>query len=277
MLKQLNTQLIRVNLVWGGAERRRQAPARQPDEPERPGLRLVGLRPHRLLRAAERDQGRLLDRRDAAVGERREGRQRRARRTRSTSSASRPPRRARYSGTFKATDGRILPPVRQLARLERAEQPGLPAAAVQEGQGQGRDPERDRLREDLQRGRQGRPQDHGRRVEGRVRRHRPARQQQPELVPARRVAAAVPARDEEGGREGLRRLRAPPVLRRPARDAEHAAAARDPRQRADRDHARQHQPPHPRGHAPVREQADLDHRVRLPDQPARPDLRRLVR
>ncbi len=45
---------------------------------------------------------------------------------------------------------------------------------------------------------------------------------------------------------------------------------------ADRDHARQHQPAHSRGDAPVREQADLDHRVRLPDEPARPDLRRLV-
>ena len=38
MLKPLNTQLIRVNLVWGGAGRRRQAPARQPGEPGRPGL-----------------------------------------------------------------------------------------------------------------------------------------------------------------------------------------------------------------------------------------------
>ena len=275
-LKQLKTQLIRVNLVWGGAERRLQAPAREPDEPERPGLRLVGLRPHRLLRAAERDQGRLLDRRDAAVGERRQGRQRRAQ-ERARPRALRDRRRAALQRHVQDEGGPDPAAGAPVARLERAEQPGLPAAPVQEGQRQGRDPERDRLREDLQRRRQGRAQDDGRRVEGRVRRHRPAREQQPELLPAGGLAAPVPAGDEEGGREGVRRLRAPPVLRRPARDAEHAAAARDPRQRADRDHARQHQPARRRGDAPLREQADLDHRVRLPDQPARPDLRRLVR
>ena len=92
----------------GRAERRRQATAREPDEPERSGLRLGGLRPHGAVRAAERDQGRLLDRRDAAVGERRRGRQRRARRTRSTSSASRPPRRGATAARSGA--GRADPP-----------------------------------------------------------------------------------------------------------------------------------------------------------------------
>ncbi len=172
----------------GRGQRRRQAQARQPDEPERPGLRLVGLRPNRLLRAAARDQGRLLGRRDAAVGERGQGRQRgpqeRAR-----------PRAVRHGcraplQRHLPDEGRADPPAgTAVARLERAEQPGLPAAPVQEGQGQGRDPERDRLREDLQRRRQGRAQDHDRRVQGRLRRHRPARQQQPELRPAGRLAA----------------------------------------------------------------------------------------
>ena len=51
-----------------------------------------------------------------------------------------------------------------------------------------------------------------------------ARQQQPELGTAGARADRVPARDEEGGRDGLRRVRAPPVLRLADRDAVHAAA-----------------------------------------------------
>ena len=42
-----------------------------------------------------------------------------------------------------------------------------------------------------------------------------ARQQQPEGRQALRLAARLPARAEEGRRDRLRRLRAPPVLRRP--------------------------------------------------------------
>ncbi len=49
----------------------------------------------------------------------------------------------------------------------------------------------------------------------RLRRHRPARQQQPEQQPAVRLAARLPARRQEGRSEELRRLGAPPVLRRP--------------------------------------------------------------
>ena len=118
------------------------------------------------------------------------GRQRRARRTRSTSSASRPRPRARYSGKFKAPDGRVLPPVRQWLAWNEPNNPAF-------------------LRPQYTQGRRascviqsaidyakicnaivkGVRDDHGRRLEGRLRRHRPARQQQPELRPARRLAA----------------------------------------------------------------------------------------
>jgi hypothetical protein len=88
----------------------------------------------------------------------------------------------------------------QLARVERAEQPDLPEAAVQEDLEGLADPERQGLREDVQRHRRRDPRRHDRRLEGGVRRHRPARQQQPELAPRLRLAARVPARDEDGRR-----------------------------------------------------------------------------
>ena len=241
VLKQLRTQVIRVNLVWGGPNGVAKRRPANPMNPNDPAYHWSVYDRTVQLRAAVRDQGHVLDLRHAALGERRRRRQRR------------PEERARPRAL---RDGRGPPlqrhvprrrrpchsPGAPLARLERAEQPRLPAAAVPQGGGQGRDPERDRLREDLQRDRQGHPEDDDRRLEGRLRRDRPARQQQPELEQARRVAAAVPARDEEGRRQGVRRLRAPPVLRCASRDAEHAAAARDPRQCGDRDHARKHRP-----------------------------------
>ena len=83
------------------------------------------------------------------------------------------------------------------------------------------------------------------------------------------LTAHLPARPEAGPR-ALRRLRAPPVLPASERVAAQAAA------RAARGHAREHQRAAPRAHAALRQQAPLDHRVRLPDEPARSQLRRLL-
>ena len=81
---------------------------------------------------------------------------------------------------------------------------------------------------------------------------------------------------KKAGAKGFDAYAASPVLRGTTRDAEHAAAARDPRQRGDRDHARELQPADQRGDAPLRQQADLDHRVRLPDESTGQGLRRLL-
>ena len=136
-LKTLKTQLIRVNLVWGGAERRRQAQAgrtrRTRTTPPTTGRSTTGpstTRQQYGIKVVFSIIGTPPWANGAA------GVNVVAARARSTSSASRRPRRRRYSGTFRRRTGAILPPVRQLARLERAEQPRLPAAAVPKGQRQ---------------------------------------------------------------------------------------------------------------------------------------------
>ena len=83
------------------------------------------------------------------------------------------------------------------------------------------------------------------------------------------LTAHLPARPQAGPR-ALRRLRAPPVLPASERVAAQAPA------RAARDHAREHQRAAPRAHAALRQQAPLDHRVRLPDESARSKLRRVL-
>ena len=122
-----------------------------------------------------------------------------------------------------AAAGRALPPEGELlARLERAEQPDLA------------------LRRRPRAGAFVSPQTYARicnavvtgvqddahpRREGRLRRDGAAREQQPALEPAVDDADRVPPRDEALRGEGLRRLRAPPVLRQTLGDAEHATEA----------------------------------------------------
>ena len=80
--------------------------------------------------AAVRDQGRLLDHRHAAVGERRRRLERRADEDRSTCSGSRPQPRAATAARYRRRRRPHPAAGAQLARLERAEQPRLPAAPV---------------------------------------------------------------------------------------------------------------------------------------------------
>ena len=70
----------------------------------------------------------------------------------------------RYSGTFKAPDGRILPPVRHWLAWNEPNNPAFLRPQYRTVGGKLGDPERDRLREDLQRRREGRPEDDRRRV-----------------------------------------------------------------------------------------------------------------
>ena len=62
----------------------------------------------------------------------------------------------------------------------------------------------------------------------------------------------------------------------PDRDADHASAGNAFRPGADRDHPREHRHPDRRGRPPVRPETDLDHGVRLPDEPARSTFRRVL-
>ena len=92
-LANTGTQLIRVNLWWAGpgirvATRRPQRPA----DPNDPAYNWDTVRPDGALLDRQRDAARLLDHRDAAVGERREGLERRADERAATCAASRPPR-----------------------------------------------------------------------------------------------------------------------------------------------------------------------------------------
>src|SRR5581483_4811044 len=108
------------------------------------------------------------------------------------------------------------------------------------------------------------------RGQGRLRADRAARQQQPGAAPGVDFAARVPQGSPRRRPQDLRRLGAPPVLHQPLRDADEQA------QRVDGDHARQPPGADRPGDQVLREEADLDHGVRLADEAARPLHRRLV-
>ena len=161
--------------LLGRPLRRRQAQAGAAREPRRPGLRLVALRSRRPVRERVRHARALLDLRHAGVGERR------ARPEPRPDERDRPAQlRLRgckaLRGRVPRRPGRPPPTGPRMARLERAEQSPLPRAAVQGH----RDPERDRLHEDLQRDLRRRARDAVQRRARGLRRHRPARQQQSE-------------------------------------------------------------------------------------------------
>ena len=97
----------------------------------------------------------------------------------------------------------------------------------------------------------------------------------PTSCAAVRLAARVPPGGRSGGLVTFDAWAHHPYYADPVRDADEQPHRRTARRRRrstlgnidDADHA---------GDAALRQQADLDHRVRLPDEPARPDLRRLV-
>ena len=111
MMEQPRTQVLRVNLYWGGKHRRRQDAARAGDRPCRPGVRLDALRPHRQLRGPAQDQGALLDLRHAGAGRTAARPERRAARDSPTCSNFAYAAAKRYSGLYPAADGRALPAV----------------------------------------------------------------------------------------------------------------------------------------------------------------------
>ncbi len=198
---------------------------READRPDRSGrsrLRLVALRPSHALRGDLPHQGRVLGPVHSLVGERREGANGRADeregapglRVRGGCPLQRLLRSAELAAAADAREpdgaasgGDVLD------RLERAEQPGLPLAAVRAPGRQVGRRERDPVREDLQRRLCGHPRGRHLRREGRLRRHRAEGQRRTHDVAPLRRPALVPRGREEGRDEEVRRVRASPVLR----------------------------------------------------------------
>ena len=184
----------------------------------------------------------------------------------------------RYSGSFKREDGTKLPPVRKWLAWNEPNNPVFlqpqwqkVGAAGQEARCVARCARRGKLRRHLHGGLHRRPLLAPSQGGRRLRRHRPARQQRAAEQPAVDLADRVPERPAQVRAEApqLRRLRAPPVLRPPG------ASRRRTK---------------PKGKQTVtlanisvltkllsklvRQQEALDHRVRLPDEPARQVVRR---
>ena len=261
----------------GRRERRRQAASGESREPERPAYDWSVVRPHRQLRGPVRDQGRLLDHRHAAVGERRRRRQRRAAeparpaavRGRGRDALRRQLRGCPTGGCFRPCASGS-PGTSRTTRPSCGRSTGRSAAATSPQS----------------------PIDYAKICNAIY------RGVSITTVGASKVACGVtgprgnnqpnsarPALAPLAFLRGMKKAGATkfdayahhPYYGAPERDALHAAAAREARQRADRGHAREHQRPDQGSDAPLRQQADLGHRVRLPDEPARPDLRRLAR
>ena len=141
-------------LVVGAGDQRRDPQAEAPRRPERSGLQLGHLRPHGAVLDRQRHPADLLRHRHAALGERGQGMERRAHQR------ARPPElRGRGAEALQRVvrqRGRRHASAREpLDGLERAEQPGLPEAAVPAHGQDLDDPVGPRLREDVQRGRAG--------------------------------------------------------------------------------------------------------------------------
>ena len=236
-LKQLNTQLIRVNLVWGGpngVSKRKPVNPTNPNDPaydwsvydrtvfyaQQNGIKvvfsIVGTPPW-----ANGAKGVNVVPKSALDLER------------FATAAAR-----RYSGTFRTKEGRILPPVRQWLAWNEPNNPAFlrPQYVTVKG--------KPVIQSAIDYAKicnaivKGVRKTTRRRVEGGLRRHRPARQQQPELLPARRLAAPVRAGDEEGRARRastptrITRTTAPRARRRARRRRPGSTATRRPRSRS---------------------------------------------
>ncbi len=131
----------------------------------------------------------------------------------------------RYSGKYRLPDGTSAGVVRKWIAWNEPNNPVFLKPQYVRSGSKWVDAEREGLRQDVQRCRQS-GESGRRREQGRVRRHVAAGQQPAGNDPLVRLAAGVPPGDEAGGREGVRRLRTPPLLRLPDRDAHHRASSR---------------------------------------------------
>ena len=251
----------------GRQARRRDAPPGRRRRSERPGVQLEPLRRHRPAGSRPARAGSLHDLRLAGLDERRAAADARAasrRRPRRLLVRRRAALRRRVHARRRdrAAAGALLDGV------ERAQPDDRPRAAVEARRQALGDPERDRLRAHLQRGRRRRARHVDPRREDRLRRHRSPRQQRTAERTADDLADRVSAGDEARRCRRLRRLRSPSVSERPVGDADDAT------DRLDGGHLRQPRHARLRGDQALRPQGDLAGRVRLPDESARRRSRR---
>ena len=152
IFRALHTQVIRLNLHWGGSPLGvAAAPAVQP-RPTRTTPRTTGAPYDRSSSSRRRTTCRCCSRSSTRPAGRTAAPARTTRRRsmsdlRSFALAA----ATRYSGDVDVDRRRAAARRQALGRVERAEQPGLPHAAVQARQREVGRPERDRLREDLRR------------------------------------------------------------------------------------------------------------------------------
>ena len=241
-LQNLRPQVVRVMLAWGGqygVARERPGPRHRPGGP---GLRVGPVRPGGADGAGPRRQRPLHDLRDAVVGERRPRPERRAPELQAARGVR--VRRGEPLQRHLPPAGRRRPPQGlALDGVERAEHPARAEAPVAPDRRPLGDPERARLRADLQLDLRRDPPDAPPRREGRVRRDDGAREQRAEdAAPVRRADRVHPG--AEGGRAPRHgRLRPSPLLGRPEVLAGGEAA------QPEGDHAREHLEADPRGDA----------------------------
>ena len=227
-LEELGVQVLRVHLNWGGRLGVAKRKPREGTDADDKRVRLAPLRPDRPPGGAARRRGAVHDLRDASVGERRPGR-RRGRRAAPSRCGSSPTRRRRATAApTSRADGVVLPRVRYWTAWN---EPNLRIGLVPQWRRVGGkwivqsaiDYARicnavvEGIRTSMLR---------GQKVACGVTAARG--NNNPKGAEALRLAARVPARDEEGGRDRLRRLRTSPVLRRPgggARRRRHPAVA----------------------------------------------------
>ena len=264
-------------LVVRAGHPRRHPQADAPGRPDRPRLQLGHVRPHRAVRGRQQHQPRLLDHRHPAVGERREGLERRA------DERARPPAlRGRCAEALQRhvrQRGRRDASARErLDGVERAEQPRLPEAAVHGAPAgtwaiqSGRDYAR--ICNAIVQG----DQVGAAHLEGRVRRDGPRgnnnpNSSRPSVSPGRRSSA----RCAPAARRGFDAYAHHPYYGSPVETPSTKPPPGPQRPAADRGHARQLRRAGEGARPALREaDADLDHRVRLPDQSDRSDLRRPV-
>ena len=171
-----------------------------------------------------------------------------------------------------------LPAGQRVARLERAEQPALPRRRSTSGPRRaGRSRARSTTRRSATPSTAASTRTLARATSASAAASpAPRGNNNPNSTPPVGLAARVPPRRQEGGAEDVRRLGAPPVLRRAERPADDEAGRRAKGAPATAVTLGNISDLIKAADAALRQQADLDHRVRLPDEPARPALRRLA-